>query len=208
MTELRLVGRSSSHFTRVTRLFAHELNVPLELEVMRDMKSTSADSFAGNPAAKIPILCAGQSRLWGAENICRRLVELAGPTAPRVVWPEQLTADVARNAQELIWYAMSAQVQWVMGTVIGNSPADGLLFVKAREGLSRSLAWLDAHVDEVRALLPPPPRLSLFEVTLFCLVEHLAFRPTVPLDGLAKLAAFRSELAARPSAQATAFRFD
>src|SRR5690554_2468986 len=42
-----IFGRSSSHFTRVTRIFAEELDVPYSLEVVRDLLSTDANDYGG-----------------------------------------------------------------------------------------------------------------------------------------------------------------
>jgi hypothetical protein len=56
--------------------------------------------------------------------------------------------------------------------------------------------------------LPHPRDLSLFEVSLFCLVEHLVFRPTVPVAPHAHLAAFVAEFGNKVAAQRTTYRFD
>ncbi len=205
--KLQLVGRSSSHFTRVAVLFAHELGVPFELVPLYDLTSTDAALYAGNPALKVPILRTGSSVLFGAENICRRLAELA-PSPVNVVWPEQLCDDRARNAQELVWHGMAAQVQLVFGIAAAKLPADNLYFVKAREGFQAALHWLDGHLEGVLSLLPRARTTSLFEVTLFCLFEHIAFRGTLPLEPYPALARFCAGFSARPSAQRSAYRFD
>jgi hypothetical protein len=80
------------------------------------------------------------------------------------VWPEDLRDDLSRNAQELVWHAMGAQV--------------------------------------------PARDLSLFEVTLFCLIERLVFRPTQPIQSYRSLLSFSEAFAARASAGATVYRFD
>lgn len=203
---VRIVGRSSSHFTRVACLFAEELGVPWTLDVVHDLTSETPATFGGNPALKIPTLVEGDVSLFGTENICRRLVELCAHRDD-VVLPEALTSPLLRNAQELTWHAMAAQVQLVFGTVVHALPADDGYFRKAAAGLTSSLAWLDQHLAAVLAALPPR-RLSLLEVTLFCLVEHLAFRRTVSLEPLANLRAFAAEFSRRPSASRTAYRFD
>jgi hypothetical protein len=79
------------------------------------------------------------------------------------------------------------------------------VFVKARTGFEGALRWLDENFASVQL---PPHDLSLLEVTLFCLVEHLTFRKTVPVEPYSALAAFAHEFGQRPSAVATASRFD
>lgn len=205
---IQIIGRSSSHFTRVARMFAHELGVPFALEVVHDFTSLDSAAFCGNPALKIPSLREGDDLLFGTENICRRLAELAGrANDPRVIFPDRSHDAVVRNAQELTWHAMATQVQLVVATLFGKIPVDNPFVAKAQASLRGALAWLDAHARTAIARLPPHD-VSLLETCLLCLFEHLEFRPTVPLDGLTALRAIAAELAQRPAAAATVFRFD
>lgn len=165
---LRIVGRSSSHFTRMTLIFAEELGLPYTLVPVPDPTRLDPEAYGGNPALKLPTLVREGSSIFGAENVCRALVDLAGART-RVVWPEALRTDLARNAQELVWHGMSAQVQLVFGVVVAELPAENLYFSKARRGFEGALRWLDDHLAPVRAALPSPRDLCLFEVSLFCL---------------------------------------
>jgi len=204
---VQIVGRSSSHFTRVTLVFAHELGLAVELLPVFDMTVETAANYGDNPALKMPTLRTPEGLVFGAENICRTLADLAG--APRrVVWPEQLRGRVARNAQELVWHGMAAQVQLIFGVAVAGLPADNLYFKKCREGFAGALRWLDAHVPAVLESLPAPRDVSLFEVTLFCLVEHVATRGTMAMDPYPALLKFADEFRGRPSAQHTTYRFD
>lgn len=206
---LRLTGRSSSHFTRVAAIFAHELAVPYVLEVVPDLASLDAAAYGGHPMLKIPTLHVGPTRVFGTENICRALVEHAGRAGdPRIVLAEHTSDAGVRSAQELVWSGMLAQVQLRVGRAVAQLPTDNIFFVKAAAGLTGSFTWLEDHLDDVLAQLPPARDLSLFEVTLFCLIEHVAFRPTVPLDTCPRLRAFAARFGGRASAQATRFRFD
>jgi glutathione S-transferase len=162
----RITGRSSSHYTRLARMFAHELGVACEFAPVYVLASLDERSYAGNPALKLPVLGHGGTVVFGAENICRTLAEVA-PRHAVILWPENLRDAPARNA----------------------------------------LAWLDERVPPIIAALPPHD-LSLLEVSLFCLLEHLAFRPTVPLAPYARLGGFARAFAQRASAQATPYRFD
>lgn len=206
---VRLTGRSSSHFTRVAAIFAHELGIPFELRVVHDLMDHDPAAYGGHPALKVPVLRVGDSDTFGTENICRKLVEVAGRASdPRVVLAEHLKSDLARSAQELVWHCMAAQVQLRVGIHLAGLPADHAFFAKARVGMTGSLAWLEQRLGAVLDLLPKDRAISLFEVTLFCLIEHLTFRPTVSLEPLPALRAFAGSFAARDSARQTVFRFD
>lgn len=207
MAPVQIVGRSSSHFTRVTRIFALELGVNHELVPVYEPLAQDAATFGGNPTLKIPALKRGDSLLIGTENICRALAEQAGGRA-RIVWPEELTGDLSRNAQEMLWHSMAAQVQLAMGTLVAKLPADNAFFVKGRAGFEGALRWLDQNLEAVLGALPAPRALSLFEVALFCLVEHLTFRGTLPVAPYPALVAFAKAFGMRPSAQQTPFAFD
>ncbi|MEJ0100019.1 MAG: glutathione S-transferase N-terminal domain-containing protein [Pseudomonadota bacterium] len=207
---MQLVGRRSSVFTRLPLFLVEHLGVPCEFEPIPDMTVQSPAAYAGNPALKLPILRLDGDVVFGAQNICRVIAELAAlaGNAKHIVWPEDLKTPLQRNAQELVWHAMAAQVQLVMGTVLGKLPADNMFFLKARTGLEASLDWLDQNVDAIRATLPVPRDLSLFELSLFCLVQHLVFRPTAAVESRTRLASFTAEFGSMEAARRTAYRFD
>ena len=207
MTSLQIVGRSSSLFTRLPLIFAEELAVPYELVPIHDMTALGPEVYAGNPALKLPILRMQGSVLFGALNICRALDERAERPA-RIVWPEEQRSALSRNAQELVWHGMAAQVQLVMGTVVGKLPADNVYFTKAQSGLEGALQWLDTHVTDVISELRSPRGLSVFEASLFCLVDHLVFRGTLSVEPYPALVRFARGFSERPSARRTAYRFD
>jgi glutathione S-transferase len=202
----RLVGRSSSHFTRLARLFAEELGVACTFVPVHDLASRDPADYAGNPALKLPVLVLKEGPVFGAENICHALASLA--TAKRhIVWTDQLPDLRARNAQELVWHGMGAQVQLVFGMQVAHLPAENVYFAKAADGFRNALAWLDANLEAVVQGLPPRD-LSLLEASLFCLLEHLVFRDTLPVAPYRHLAAFAHAYRERPAAQATAYAFD
>jgi glutathione S-transferase len=207
MNTLQIVGRRSSHFTRLTRIFAEELAVPYEIVPIYDMTVRDSAVYADNPALKLPVLRTQDAVLFGTENICRVIAEHAGNPAD-VVWPEQLRGAVSRNAQELIWHCMTAQVQIVFGTLVAKLPNDNIYFDKARTGFAAALAWLDANVADVVGALPASRKLSLLEASLFCMIDHLHFRKTLPVEKYLALEGFAQEFAARSSAQRTPYQFD
>jgi glutathione S-transferase len=202
---LQIVGRSGSLFTRVPLIFAEVLRVEYELLLVNGLAETDPTMYAGNPALRIPVLRDGDSVLFGAQNICRAFVERAA-TPPIVVWPEDLTDIVSRNAQELVWNCMTAQVQILMAEDIGKLNSDNVILLKARAGLEFGLEWLDHHAMQVLQVLPDPRHISLFEVTLFCLIDHLKFGQTVPVTRFSSLLSFASEFGERPCVKRTAYR--
>lgn len=203
---IRLVGRSSSHFTRLARMFAEELGIAHAFVPLHDLASRDPADYAGNPALKLPVLVLPEGPVFGAENVCRTLSAQASPPR-RILWTEQLPDLRARNAQELVWHGMGAQVQLVFGMQVAQLPGESIYFAKATDGFRNALAWLDANLEGVLHGLPPRD-LSLLEVSLFCLVEHLAFRDTLPVAPYRHLAAFADAWRERPAAQRTAYAFD
>ena len=206
MSSICIVGRSSSHFTRLVRIFALELGVVSEFAPVYDLSLLDARDYAGNPALKLPVLKMGDEVIFGAENICRALAD-AAPEHRRITWPEEVRGVQARNAQELVWHAMQAQVQLGFGTQIAMLPAESVYFVKADTGLRNVLEWLDERVGPIMDALPPRD-LSMLEASLFCLIEHLAFRTTVPLTPYDRLTTFARTFGKRVSAQQTPYMFD
>jgi len=201
-----IFGRSSSHFTRVTRIFAEELRVPYTLEVVRDLLSTNSSDYGDNPALKIPVLRTSAATWFGALNICRELSRQSRHGI-RIVWPEDLALPLLANAQELIVHAMSAEVGLIMHKVAGGD-ARSTDQRKLVHGLLRTMSWLDDHVEDAIGNLLPERDLSYLEVTLYCLVEHLEFREVVRTSDYPALRAFASTFARRESARRTAYRFD
>jgi glutathione S-transferase len=215
-----LVGRSSSSFTRIARIFALELGVPHAFRVVPSLMSLDPADYGDNPALKLPALETPQGTWFGSTNICRVLSRHAS-VQRRVVWPEALDQPLAANAQELTLVALSTEVALIMSTMGGptiGGPMIGDLaigggggaphVVKMQKSLRDTLTWLDAQVEHALAALPRERDLSFLEVALFCLVTHLEFRSVLRIDPFAALAAFSRRFEERPSAQQTAYRFD
>jgi glutathione S-transferase len=201
MAEIVLVARSSSHFSRTARLFALELGVSHRFQPVLDMTVTDAGNYAGNPALKVPILIDEEGPLFGTENICAALARRSGQRQ-RVVLRGDVPTRVVANAEELVLHAMSSEVTLITaGSASTPSP-------KVRPSLENALAFLDEHLEEARAALPPERLLSFFEVSLFCLVTHLPFRKIMEVTGYPRLQAFCRQFEARPAATATPYRFD
>jgi glutathione S-transferase len=203
---LTLFGRSSSHFTRITRLFAAELGIEYSFEIVRDLRIVDPVVYGGNPALKVPVLRTPRGAFFGALNICREL-ERQSKRRLAVVWPEDLAEPLFVNAQELITSAMSTEVSLVMAKIAGEEGSLGPS-KKQTESLLRVVEWLETNVEQALFALPPDRDLSYLEVSLYCLVTHLEFRELLPTAPYETLNTFCRHFAQRASAQSTAFAFD
>jgi glutathione S-transferase len=203
---LTLIGRSSSHFTRVARIYAHELGLEYVFEPVLDIKSTDQKTFADNPALTVPSLRTPDGTWFGSLAICRELARRSS-SAPRLVWPEDLTDPVCSNALEIVLSAMGAEVSIVMAR--GAGIAEGHAFYeKPFARLKGAVDWLEANIDAALATLPPDRKLSFLEVSTFCFLTHLAFRELGTFTGRPKLEALCLSFAERASAEKTPYRFD
>mgnify|MGYP002386519159 CR=1 FL=1 len=117
--DLVLVGRSSSHFTRVARIFALELGVPFAFEPVLDLTVLDPARYAGNPALKVPVLRTPDGPLFGCENLCRALHRHAG-SPPGYVMRGELPERVVANAEELTLHAMSNEVFLITAKLAGD----------------------------------------------------------------------------------------
>src|SRR5262245_34260782 len=112
MTDLVLVDRSSSHFTRTARIFALELQVPHTFRPVLDIMSLDSATFSNNPALKIPVLVDESGPLFGTENICRELVRRATRRSEMFLRGD-IEEHLVANAEEMTLHAMSTDVTLV-----------------------------------------------------------------------------------------------
>lgn len=204
MTDLVLVGRSSSHFTRTARVFALELGVPHAFQPVFDLTTLDVEAYAGNPALKVPVLVTEAGPLFGTENICRELVRRSGRGA-EVVMRGAVADRIVANVEELTLHAMSAEVSLILAR-IGGDPR--LAPAKLERSLDGCLRYLDDHLAEALATLPALRLLSFLEVAVFCLVTHLPFREIRSVDGYPRLIEFCRQFGARAGTRATEYAFD
>ena len=203
---MQLYGRSSSHFTRIPRIFAAEANVAIDFILIRDLMSENPEDYGGHPAMKMPTLHTEAGIWFGSLPICRELVACS-ESGLHIVWPEDLHRPVASNAQELVLTAMSTEVGLIMGKATGVS-ADNKHQAKMRASLLGAMEWLELNAGRAIETLPPDRDLSFLEVSLICLLEHLEFREVLALDAYPELRAFAQRFATRSSAMETAYKFD
>lgn len=201
-----IIGRSSSHFTRVARIFAAELGVACSFDIVRDLLSSVSQDYGGNPALKLPVLVTASGSWYGTLNICRALARHSKHNRV-IVWPEDLREPLLANAQEFTVQAMSTEVSLIMGKVAAEEPQHAYQ-AKLQTSLANTLSWLDANLSDALSALPAERDLSFLEVTLFCLVTHLDFRNITPIVPYSALTGFCQQFAARASAQETTYHFD
>jgi glutathione S-transferase len=200
-----LIGRSSSHYTRVVRIAAEEIGTIYRLEPIHDFTTESPAVFGGNPALKMPVLRRDKLVVYGTLNICRTLANERG-AHDLFFWPEMARSVALMNAHELLAHAMAAEVDIVMHEYVARRPADAVSR-KRRKSLLNCLRWLDQNLEELRTELPPN-QLSIFEISLYCLVTHLPFRNPTDLSGAPTLVQFERSFGERRSTQATPYQFD
>jgi hypothetical protein len=200
-----IIGRSSSHFTRVVRLFASELRVECSFQVVTDLMSFDAAEYGGNPGLRLPTLRTQEGVWFGALNICRELQRRSSVTLS-VVWPEALDRPLLANMQELVVQAMATEVSLIMAGPAGQSEGRDHR-AKLQKSLLDTVAWLELNATDALAALPARD-LSYLEVTLFCLMTHLDFRKVLPIASYAALCDFCQSFGARASAEKTTYRFD
>jgi glutathione S-transferase len=204
-SSLILIGRQSSHYTRLVRIVAAELGVSLTLAPVFNLLSEDPAQFGGNPALKLPVLRHGDDSIYGALAICRYLETLA-QASPPIVWPEHRREPLRLNAHELLAHLMAVQVEVVFHEFVAQRPPDAASR-KRRQSLLNCLDWFERHLDALLATTPPGA-IDILQVGLFCLLDHLPFRNPIDLSHCPRLCAFTSSFSERESARATPYRFD
>ncbi|APR77713.1 Hypothetical protein A7982_03060 [Minicystis rosea] len=204
MSDLVLVGRSSSHYTRVARIFALELGVAHVFRPVLDMMSLDAATYSGNPALKVPVLVDEDGLLVGTENICRVLALRSGKRSS-VVLRGDVTARIVMNAEEMALHVMATEVAVIMAKMGGD---DRAVPPKVQRSLENALGFLNENIDRALAALPAERTLSFLEVALFSTLTHLPWRQVMDVAAYERLAAFCARFGERAGARETEYRFD
>lgn len=197
---LELFGRPGSHFTRLPRLFAHDLGVTYAFRPVPDMRSHDPAEYGGHPGLKLPTLRTAAGPVFGAENICRWLAANAA-TPRKVVWSDGVERA---NRQEMVWLGMNAQVQILVSTRVFGLPKTHPYVEKQYVGLLGIIYWLNNNFSEDE-MYSEEDCISLLEYSLFSLVDHICFRSTIDVEAFDQLAAFRLKFAERSCARATPY---
>jgi len=202
---LTLVGRSSSHFSRVARIYAAELDVRCAFEPVLELGARNPQVFGDNPSLRVPSLRTPEGTWFGSLGICRELARRSS-RALRLVWPEDDRDVLASNAQEVVTDAMNTGVV-IITSRLQEIPDDNPALTKPFARLNGALGWLEANLA---AALAAQPRgdLSFLEVSAFCFLTHLEFRGLGTLGEHPRLRAFCDRLGDRASSRATPYHFD
>lgn len=199
------VGRSSSHFTRLARIFLLESGVEFQLLPVHDLMALDAASYGHHPALKLPVLITPDGPLFGSLPICRKVVSV-GERPLKALWPEDLQNSLASNAQEIVTQTMATQVTVILCR-LNHVDEGNPMRAKAEASLVGSVEWLDREIPTVLRELPSRD-LSFLEAGLFCLYRHLEFRQTMDPVPYSNLADFCADFGQRDSAKATEYGFD
>jgi glutathione S-transferase len=204
MSELIVIGRSSSHYSRIVRILCLELGVEHSFRPVFDITSLDAVIYGENPALKVPVLIDERGPLFGAENICRELIRRSEKGA-KVVLRGDVSERVVANVEELTLHVMASEVSLLMAKMSGDAtPASP----KIARSIENSMAHLDEHMDAALDALPKDRLVSFLEFSLFCLLTHLPFRKVLDVTPWTRLGEFASAFGNRESARATEYKFD
>jgi glutathione S-transferase len=202
---LTLIGRHSSHYTRIVSIYVAELGIECAFQPVFDIGSTDAHVFGENPLLRVPSLTTPEGTWFGSLNACRELARRSSARVP-LIWPEGHATPLAANAQEITTDAMITGVIIVTGrmsALVDDAPSLAKPFARLRG----AVAWLEANLDAALAQFPER-RLSFLEVSAFCMLTHLGFRQLLSLEDRPRLSAFCQRFGARPSALASGYYFD
>ena len=202
-TPVELWGRSSSHFSRVARMFALELAVPHDFRPVLELTTLDPSAYGHNPALKVPVLVDEHGSLFGVENICRALLRRSQHDASSVIMRGDVPNRAVANVEELTLHVMSSEVSLIMAKATG-----GVAPYKVAPSMHNSLRYVDDTLGAALAALPKDRLISFLEVTLFCVVTHLEFREIMDVSGFERLRDFCQLFSERQSAKSTQYRFD
>ena len=184
---MQLFGTPRSHFARIVRVVAHELDVPF---TWVDVGNVGAvERFGGNPLMEVPALVDGEQRVWGTQNACEYLVARAARDPLGV----RTTDWDARNLVHVVYGVMSAEVAMILAARAGT-PTDTPRFDKIRERLRTGLQYVDQHVSDAGPLaFSQVCAVSMWEHLLAC--DNAASGDAPRLEALSARLRDRSSLA-------------
>ena len=200
---MKLYGTVASHFTRKVRVVLHELGLPYEFVVIKDLTDLRASTFAGNDLLQIPILEDGPRRLIESDIICAYLLSQGGKSEAEIAFLPR-GGDHFGHLQPLalINGGMAAGAHLMGGR---RSEIPDLekypYFQQQRSAMLGALNWLD-HDLEGRARYQEGTGLSMLEIALVCFADWAVFREMVPsLAEYPHVEAFVAHWRDRPSFQ-------
>lgn len=204
---MKLYGFPASPNTWKVRAAAHQMGVPLELEIVDLTKGAhrKPEYLALNPTGRTPTLVDGDFRLWESVAIMQYL----GTKRNFPMWPNDATA----RADIMRWQSWHLQ-HWSRGTTIlifenlvkkimGLGEPDAKAVAQGAELFHQDAAVLDKHLAGHAYLANDA--LSLADFTVVAPLFH-AEPAKIPLEKYANIKRWFGEQAALPAWTETAPR--
>lgn len=197
---MKLLYQTHSPFARKALVFAHEVGIAADLEVIHEETSPTRGNeavFAENPLGKVPVLIRpGLPAIFDSDVICayfdglhdgRRLIPLDGESRWRALREQALAQGLAGAGIALRWETVRRP--------------EGLRYAPLRDGYAEKLAraydWLERELDVTAPI-------HVGHIALATCLSWLEFRDLPGFrDKCPRLSAWLDEFQARPSMRAT-----
>jgi glutathione S-transferase len=181
MQKLILIGTPLSHFTRKIRILLHELGIPFDFELARNLLEADAARYGQNPLMRVPTLIDGDLWVIESDHIARHIVMTRAPHDPfHVLTPA--VADLNRLA--VINGIMAHEVTIILAARGGLTDVmSHTYFQKLGSAITAGLTWLDRDIDSGRESF------DYVDVATICMWEHLVHYAIIPgLHGFQRIA--------------------
>jgi len=187
------------------RAFAHQIGVPLELELVDLTKGTSRTPgfLALNPTGRTPVLVDGDFTLWESSAIMQYL----GSVVSTPLWPDdrKTRADIMRwQSWHLAHWARGVQpmiFENMVKPLLKIGEPDRSALAQAAELFHQEASMLDAHLARHPYLIDDKPTLADFTVVAPLFYAEPA---KMPLERYGHVKRWFGSLAALPAWQQTA----
>lgn len=196
MQKLTLLGTPLSHFTRKVRILLHELAIPFDFELVRNLLEADAARYGQNPLMRVPTLIAGDLWLIESDHIARHIVSTRAPHDPLNV----LTPTTAELNQLAVMNGIMAHEVTIILAARGGltDVMSHTYFQKLAQAITSGLSWLDQELDSERESF------HYVDVVTICMWEHLNHYEIVPgLQGFQRIAERVARFSTRDSVART-----
>lgn len=172
MQKPTLLGTPLSHFTRKVRILLHELEIPFELELVRNLLEADAAPYGGNPLMRVPTWIDGDLLLIESDHIARHIVATRAPHDPLNVLAPGI-ADLNRLA--VMNGIMAHEVTIILAARGGLADVMAhTYFQKLCHAIDSGLSWLDRTLESERESF------HYVDVVTICMWDHLNHYRLVP----------------------------
>ncbi len=195
---MRLHGTLTSPFVRRVRVVATELGQTLTL-IDTSTAAGQASLAACSPLAKVPVLEIGGVPVLDSHAIIDLLLNQHGHGGLRPRRPHTLIQD--SNMIHIVDGALEAAIRVFYCQRDGVDFATVPYLQRERDRVTRSLAWLDAHVRG--AFCTREDGFGIAELAVVTTFEWMQFRQAADLSPYANLQALVAAHTDRPSLVAT-----